>query len=154
MAPTGTTIAPGHLGYCASFKGAPPICFLCRQSGYIRKNCPRLEHVTCFNCKGKGHYARHCPEPKANERQQLDDYLESTQKVSEKVRDQQGRSTKRAKATKGNMETTHPPQQQGSPTLGMARQSLPIIWTHHWSCHHNNNVWNKEAAVAAFYRLV
>jgi hypothetical protein len=84
----------------ASFKGAPPICFLCRQSGHIRKNCPRLEHVTCFNCKGKGHYARHCPEPKANEGQQLDDYLESTQKVSEKVRDQQGRTTKRTKATK------------------------------------------------------
>jgi hypothetical protein len=84
----------------ASFKGAPPICFLCRQSGHIRKNCPRLEHVTCFNCKGKGHYARHCPEPKANEGQQLDDYLESMQKVSEKVRDHQGSTTKRVKATK------------------------------------------------------
>lgn len=48
----------------ASFKGAPPICFLCRQSGHIRKFCPRLEPVTYYNCKGKGHYARHCPKHK------------------------------------------------------------------------------------------
>lgn len=44
----------------ASYKGAPPVCHFCRQSGHIRKACPVLAKRQCFTCKGFGHTSRFC----------------------------------------------------------------------------------------------
>ncbi|KAI9309664.1 hypothetical protein BJ944DRAFT_258196, partial [Cunninghamella echinulata] len=46
----------------ATYKGAPPVCFQCRQSGHIRKDCPMMKQITCSRCLVKGHIARFCKE--------------------------------------------------------------------------------------------
>ncbi|KAI9302693.1 hypothetical protein BJ944DRAFT_279544 [Cunninghamella echinulata] len=46
----------------ASYKGAPPVCFQCRQSGHIRKDCPMMKQITCSRYLHKGHIARFCKE--------------------------------------------------------------------------------------------
>ncbi|CDH61166.1 hypothetical protein RO3G_01610 [Lichtheimia corymbifera JMRC:FSU:9682] len=52
----------------ASFKGAAPICYYCRQSGHIRNACPELMKRVCFGCGNKGHTIRFCKnkEPEEN----------------------------------------------------------------------------------------
>jgi hypothetical protein len=45
----------------ASFRGAPPICYHCRQSNHLKANCPVLADIKCFACHEKGHLARNCP---------------------------------------------------------------------------------------------
>lgn len=46
------------------------------------------------------------------------------------------------------------PNSKDRPLLEWLGKVLLVIWTHHWSSHHNSYDWNKEAAVAAFYNLV
>ncbi|KAI8093748.1 uncharacterized protein BX664DRAFT_358151 [Halteromyces radiatus] len=35
----------------ATFKGAPPVCYQCRQAGHIRKECPVMKHVVIQHIK-------------------------------------------------------------------------------------------------------
>ncbi|KAI7873558.1 hypothetical protein K492DRAFT_115984, partial [Lichtheimia hyalospora FSU 10163] len=44
----------------ASFRGAAPICYYCRQAGHIRKACPELAKRVCFGCGKTGHTRRYC----------------------------------------------------------------------------------------------
>ncbi|KAI8078923.1 uncharacterized protein BX664DRAFT_287132, partial [Halteromyces radiatus] len=44
----------------ATFKGAPPVCYQCRQAGHIRKECPVMKQITCSRCLEKGHTAKFC----------------------------------------------------------------------------------------------
>lgn len=44
----------------ASFKGAQPICYYCRQAGHIRSDCPDLAKRRCFGCGETGHTKRFC----------------------------------------------------------------------------------------------
>ncbi|CDH60003.1 hypothetical protein RO3G_01473 [Lichtheimia corymbifera JMRC:FSU:9682] len=44
----------------ASFKGAAPVCFYCRQAGHIRKACPELAKRVCFECGESGHTRKFC----------------------------------------------------------------------------------------------
>ncbi|CAO3641221.1 unnamed protein product [Cunninghamella echinulata] len=46
----------------ASYKGAPPVCYQCRQTSHIRKDCPLMRQITCSRCLVKGHIARFCKE--------------------------------------------------------------------------------------------
>jgi hypothetical protein len=46
------------------------------------------------------------------------------------------------------------PNSKEDQLLSWTGKVLLAIWISHWQCHHNNNEWNKEAAIAAFYRLV
>lgn len=46
--------------YPASFKGAPPVCYHCRQSNHLKKDCPILAAILCYSCHGKVHIARNC----------------------------------------------------------------------------------------------
>lgn len=48
----------------ASFKGAAPICYYCRQAGHIRNACPELAKRVCFECGHTGHTKRFCREQK------------------------------------------------------------------------------------------
>jgi hypothetical protein len=48
----------------ATYKGAPPICHFCHQSGHIRSGCPQLAKRKCFGCDQPGHIVRFCPEGK------------------------------------------------------------------------------------------
>jgi hypothetical protein len=44
----------------ANFKGAPPVCYHCRQSGHLKRDCPIMAQIVCYKCDGRGHIARHC----------------------------------------------------------------------------------------------
>lgn len=44
----------------ASFKGADPVCYYCRQAGHIRSACPDLAKRRCFGCGETGHTKRFC----------------------------------------------------------------------------------------------
>jgi hypothetical protein len=44
----------------ASFKGADPICYYCRKTGHVKKDCPALKDLTCFGCGKSGHIKRRC----------------------------------------------------------------------------------------------
>ncbi|CAO3613463.1 unnamed protein product [Mucor hiemalis] len=44
----------------ASFKGAQPICYYCREAGHVKKDCPELKKVNCFQCGASGHTQRRC----------------------------------------------------------------------------------------------
>lgn len=44
----------------ASFKGAEPICYYCRKTGHVKKDCPALKDLTCFGCGKSGHIKRRC----------------------------------------------------------------------------------------------
>lgn len=73
----------------ASFKGAPPVCYQCRQSGHIRKHCPMMKQLTCSRCLEKGHTARFCKMKEADFQKELCQY--------EKVKENQS-------TTKNNVE--------------------------------------------------
>jgi hypothetical protein len=68
-------LEPWDMEVTASFRGAPPICYGCRESGHIRKDCPKMKNTTCYNCYGKGHFARHCKNPARTEKEALDEYV-------------------------------------------------------------------------------
>lgn len=70
----------------ASFKGAAPICYYCRQAGHIRSTCPELAKRRCFGCGETGHTKRFCkikvPQPQPagteSETELLDRYLQDS----------------------------------------------------------------------------
>ncbi|CDH61037.1 hypothetical protein RO3G_01611 [Lichtheimia corymbifera JMRC:FSU:9682] len=69
----------------ASFKGADPICFYCRQAGHIRNTCPQLAKRVCFGCGETGHTRRFCgvkkyqhDTPGKSETELLDNYMKDS----------------------------------------------------------------------------
>lgn len=44
----------------ATFKGAAPVCYYCRQAGHIRNKCPELAKRICFECGEAGHTRKFC----------------------------------------------------------------------------------------------
>ncbi|KAL7326113.1 hypothetical protein PS15p_208501 [Mucor circinelloides] len=58
----------------AMYKGAPPVCHFCRQSGQIRAACPTLAKRKCFKCHNLGHTARFYREEEKSFDEALEDY--------------------------------------------------------------------------------
>ena len=54
----------------ASFKGAQPICYYCRKSGHLKKDCESLKALSCFKCGKAGHIRRNCRKPDVEEQPQ------------------------------------------------------------------------------------
>lgn len=63
----------------ASYRGAPPVCYHCRQAGHIRKDCPTLKAIECFRCHMKGHTARFCKKEVASLSEEIDNYIADTE---------------------------------------------------------------------------
>ncbi|CEP12339.1 hypothetical protein [Parasitella parasitica] len=69
----------------ATYKGAPPICHFCHQSGHILSCCPQqLVKRRCFGCDQPGHIVRFCP-PEAKQAVVLDLEEVEEQKETEAV---------------------------------------------------------------------
>lgn len=88
-------LEPWDMAVSAAFRGAPPVCFGCKESGHIRENCPKMANVRCYNCKGKGHYARRCKEKTRTETEAMDNF----------VKDQASKDIKTAQETSDEDET-------------------------------------------------
>ena len=70
----------------ASFRGAPPVCYHCRQSGHIRKSCPMLQSIKSFKCGKLGHTSRFCKTRVVpNENDLVNDTRENKKASTEKV---------------------------------------------------------------------
>jgi hypothetical protein len=62
----------------ATFKGAPPVCYMCRLSGHVKKDCPEMAKIRCFKCNENGHMRKDC----TNERQQKRSQAPDTEDLS------------------------------------------------------------------------
>ncbi|CAO3641225.1 unnamed protein product [Cunninghamella echinulata] len=71
----------------ASYKGAPPVCFQCRQSGHIRKDYPMMKQITYSRCLHKGHIARFCKEKEDDIEKEIKRYeqLKKNQNEAKKI---------------------------------------------------------------------
>ena len=68
--------------YCpASFKGASPVCYHCRQTGHIVAKCPKLASIKCYKCNGNGHIARFCKKQDDDEAKTNDKNSAESQKT-------------------------------------------------------------------------
>ncbi|OBZ80357.1 hypothetical protein A0J61_11593 [Choanephora cucurbitarum] len=59
----------------ASFKGAAPVCFYCRQTGHVRRECPKLQNQKCYGCGVKGHTRRFCKQKRDKLQEESTDSL-------------------------------------------------------------------------------
>jgi hypothetical protein len=75
----------------ATFKEAPPVCYLCRQAGYIKADCPVLANVTCLHCRCKGHTTRKCKVRIESFKEELESYKKA--KENQAKEKQQGKDT-------------------------------------------------------------
>jgi hypothetical protein len=44
----------------ATFQGAPPVCYMCRLTGHVKKDCPELAALRCYKCNELGHVRYDC----------------------------------------------------------------------------------------------
>ncbi|CAO3633028.1 unnamed protein product [Cunninghamella echinulata] len=86
----------------ATFKGVPPVCYQCRQSGHIRKNCPMVKQLTCSRCLEKGHIARFCKMKEVDIQKELNKY--------EKIKEGQRQNDINQKSSKGEVLSTLQPR--------------------------------------------
>ncbi|OBZ81628.1 hypothetical protein A0J61_10323 [Choanephora cucurbitarum] len=83
----------------ASFKGAAPVCFYCRQAGHFRRDCPKLKDQVCFGCGVKDHTRRFCSRQKekrvesVTEADMLDEYIQLRNQAKETVRARRQRAS-------------------------------------------------------------
>ncbi|CEP12682.1 hypothetical protein [Parasitella parasitica] len=75
----------------ATFKGAPPVCYICRHSGHIRAKCPELADVDAMGAIKPGHIIKFCPE--ADKQRQQADFVESDYADKDKLGDSEAEST-------------------------------------------------------------
>ncbi|GAN11771.1 hypothetical protein MAM1_0922d11363 [Mucor ambiguus] len=84
----------------ATYRGAPPICHFCRQSGHIRATCTVLAKRQCFKCRKLGHTARFCREEETPFEEALEEYELSTKVQEETITADTQRRTKRGEQEK------------------------------------------------------
>ncbi|GAB5587950.1 hypothetical protein Unana1_02850 [Umbelopsis nana] len=73
----------------ASFIDAPSVCYMCRLSGHIKKDCPELAKVQCYKCNEFGHMKFECDRARQRkpvirteptESELIDQYIQDSQK--------------------------------------------------------------------------
>ncbi|GAN01830.1 hypothetical protein MAM1_0012c01265 [Mucor ambiguus] len=102
----------------ATYRGAPPICHFCRQSGHIRATCPVLAKRQCFKCRKLGHMARFCREEETPFEEALDEY-----KLSNKAREE----TKTADTQNRTKRGEYKKRRGAAPAVSdLAKQPLPL----------------------------
>ncbi|KAI9301789.1 hypothetical protein BJ944DRAFT_252034 [Cunninghamella echinulata] len=69
----------------ASFIGALPICFHCRQAGHIKRKCPALAHNKCGKCGNNEHTYFKCRSKKIGE--EIDEYIQRKQNQQDSTKD-------------------------------------------------------------------
>ena len=77
----------------ASYRGAPPVCYHCRQAGHIKKDCPRLKSIECFKCHHKGHTARFCKTEDKSFSDDMEEYVALTEELKRKETAEKSGST-------------------------------------------------------------
>jgi hypothetical protein len=97
----------------ASFKGADPVCFYCRQAGHRKAECPKRLPVVCYGCHRGGHIRRNCPnknpiestseEESENEGNLLDKYMVDSLKIAEENAHKEKKM--RSRKEKGGMDS-------------------------------------------------
>jgi hypothetical protein len=78
----------------ASFKGAPPVCYHCRQAGHVKATCPSLANTQCFHCHQNGHTTRNCKARIASFREEVDVYAVARKEKENSVRKEERKTTK------------------------------------------------------------
>ncbi|CAO3689226.1 unnamed protein product [Umbelopsis vinacea] len=79
--------------FLASFEGAPPVCYMCRLTGHIKKGCPEMANFKCYKCQETGHMRRDCPrtvyKPRGRQSapEDIDNYISATQKTAAQDKD-------------------------------------------------------------------
>lgn len=70
----------------ASFKGVSPVCYHCRQAGYIKIERLKLSNVTCFYCNKKGHTAKQPSKEKTSWKRRMPTSRPEKDKITSKVK--------------------------------------------------------------------
>ena len=69
----------------ATFKGAAPVCFYCRQAGHLRNACPELAKRVCFGCGITGHTRKYC-KATVNDSQAIELYEQASAEQAKKTK--------------------------------------------------------------------
>lgn len=83
----------------AEYKGAEAICYQCRKTGHIKKDCPVIKNMTCRRCSEKGHTARYC-------KMKDEDFANSLNQYEKLMKEQEKKRKEKEMSLKKGLEST------------------------------------------------